>query len=276
MNTNNKKMNELLRTALKASLEAGQAILKIYNTDFEVEYKEDESPLTLADKTAHNIIMSYLKDTNIPVLSEEGRSIPYEERKDWKELWIVDPLDGTKEFVKKNDEFTVNIALVRNGKPLMGIVYAPVLDELYFGDTISGAFKLYDAYKNFDEDFRFLDEALRLPISENRDYFAIVASRSHLSPETTVYIDEIREGQEDVRIVSKGSSLKICMIAEGTADIYPRFAPTSEWDTAAGHAVVLASGGRIVQAENPELEVLYNKEDIINPWFIGLKKGGKG
>ena len=276
MNTNNKKMNELLRTALKASLEAGQAILKIYNTDFEVEYKEDESPLTLADKTAHNIIMSYLKDTNIPVLSEEGRSIPYEERKDWKELWIVDPLDGTKEFVKKNDEFTVNIALVRNGKPLMGIVYAPVLDELYFGDTISGAFKLYDANKNFDEDFRFLDEALRLPISENRDYFAIVASRSHLSPETTVYIDEIREGQEDVRIVSKGSSLKICMIAEGTADIYPRFAPTSEWDTAAGHAVVLASGGRIVQAENPELEVLYNKEDILNPWFIGLKKGGKG
>ena len=261
-------MNKLLKTAITASIKAGAEILKIYNTDFEVAYKEDESPLTLADKNANEIIMSFLMDTGIPVLSEEGRSISFEERKNWKTLWIVDPLDGTKEFVKKNDEFTVNIALIENQKPVMGVVYAPVLDELYFGEEELGAYKLNQASEKTDNFEDILMLSSKLPLDISKSYYGIVASRSHLTPETTAYIDEIRKGHDEIKIVSKGSSLKICMVAEGTADVYPRFAPTSEWDTAAGHAVVLASGGRIVQANSPVDEVIYNKEDILNPWFI--------
>ena len=261
-------MNEILKIAIIASIKAGEEILKIYNTNFDVEYKADESPLTLADRFANEVIMTYLNKTNIPVLSEEGRSIPFEERKNWKELWIVDPLDGTKEFVKKNDEFTVNIALVKEGLPVLGVVYTPVIDELYFGVHGKGAYKIENAKEIINDTDDFMNFALDLPIVKEKSYFGIVASRSHLSPETTTYIDEIRKGHDEIKIMSKGSSLKICMVAEGTADVYPRFAPTSEWDTAAGHAVVLASGGRIVQANNPDKEVVYNKEDILNPWFI--------
>lgn len=261
-------MNHLLNIAISAAIKAGEEILKIYNTDFEVEFKEDESPLTIADKNANDIIMSFLSGTNIPVLSEEGRSISFEERKHWKQLWIVDPLDGTKEFVKKNDEFTVNIALIENQKPVMGVVYAPVLDELYFGEEGVGAYKLEKASKIVRTEEDILKLAKKLPLNITKPYYGVVASRSHLTPETTAYIHEIKKEHNEIKIVSKGSSLKICMVAEGTADVYPRFAPTSEWDTAAGHAVVLASGGRIVQAKSLEKEVVYNKEDILNPWFI--------
>ena len=265
-------MNELLKIAISASIEAGKEILKIYKTNFEVEYKDDESPLTMADKNANDVIMSFLMDTGIPILSEEGRSIPFEERKNWSELWIVDPLDGTKEFVKKNDEFTVNIALIRNKKPVMGVVYAPVLDELYFGDEEIGAYKLNDASNNIEKLSQVINLATKLPADIKKSYFGIVASRSHLTQETTDYIDDISLGKDNIKIVSKGSSLKIVMIAEGIADVYPRFAPTSEWDTAAGHAIVLASGGRIVQAKSPDDEVVYNKKDILNPWFIVKNK----
>jgi 3'(2'), 5'-bisphosphate nucleotidase len=261
-------MNPLLNTAISASIEAGEEILKIYNTDFNVEYKKDESPLTIADMKANEIIMSYLEDTEIPVLSEEGRNIPFVERKSWEQMWIIDPLDGTKEFIKKNDEFTVNIALVRNGKPILGVVYAPVLDEIYIGEESLGAYKLKKASTiDFDIDSLLVSES-KIPFAIEKSYYGIVASRSHLSLETSDYIDVLKKEHSNVKIVSKGSSLKICMVAEGSADIYPRFAPTSEWDTAAGHAVVLASGGRIVQALNLEKEVVYNKEDILNPWFI--------
>ncbi len=258
-----------MEITIKAALEAGREILRIYQTDFEVEYKKDASPLTLADKQAHEIIISYLGQTNIPVLSEEGKDIPYSERKNWSRLWIVDPLDGTKEFIKKNGEFTVNIALVKNGKPVLGVVYAPVLDSLYYGEENLGAYKLKKA-STFTDINDVFQKASSLPLNDAmKDYYGIVASRSHLSPETSSYIEEISKGKKNVKIVSKGSSLKICMVAEGTADIYPRFAPTSEWDTAAGHAVVLASGGRMIQAEKPaEEEIVYNKENILNPWFI--------
>ncbi len=256
-------MNGLLSIAIEASIEAGQEILKVYNTDFEVEYKEDKSPLTLADKKANDIIMSYLKDTGIPVLSEEGKSVPYVERKHWKELWIVDPLDGTKEFVKKNGEFTVNIALVRDGIPVMGVVYAPVLDQIYYGDVTNGAFKS-EGVSSETEDFK----PISIPVSGNNDFFSVVASRSHLSPETKEFIDNIKKNYGNVQIVSKGSSLKICMVAEGTANIYPRFAPTMEWDTAAGHAVIRSAGKRIVCAEDENKELEYNKENLVNPWFI--------
>lgn len=263
-------INKLLETAIRASIEAGQEILRIYSTDFNVEYKEDESPLTMADKNAHNIIMSYLVQTEIPVLSEEGRSIPYSERKEWPSLWIVDPLDGTKEFVKKNDEFTVNIALVENHKPIMGVVYTPVSDELYFGDISSGAYKITDASRISNKDYKLFSK--KLPMEVEKDYYGVVASRSHLSQKTTDYIDGLKEKHPNIRIITKGSSLKLCMIAEGVADNYPRFGPTMEWDTAAGHAVVLASGGNVLQAPDINTEVVYNKENLLNPWFVAMRK----
>ena len=264
-------MNNLLKIAILASIKAGLEILKIYKTDFSVEYKEDESPLTLADKNANEVIMAYLDDSGIPVLSEEGRSIVYDERKQWNELWIVDPLDGTKEFVKRNGEFTVNIALVKDHQPIMGVVYTPVPDILYFGDKNLGAFKLENASALANSFDGILNSATKLPQNSKTSTYNIVASRSHLTQETKDFIERIKEKHQNIKIVSKGSSLKICMIAEGSADIYPRFAPTYEWDTAAGHAIVLASGGRIVQAEKPENELLYNKENLLNPWFIAKK-----
>ena len=267
-------MNINLILAIRAAIEAGEAILGIYQTDFSVEYKNDTSPLTLADKKANDIIIRHLKETNIPVLSEEGRSISYQERKLWNQLWIVDPLDGTKEFIKKNDEFTVNIALVEGHKPILGVIYAPVLDELYFSDRINGAYKLKSAQKKLasgEKINKFIVLAEKLPAIRNKSYFGIVASRSHLNEETTAFINKIKNEHPDIRIVSKGSSLKLCMIAEGEADIYPRFAPTSEWDTAAGHAIINASGGKVVLAKDETKELQYNKEDILNPWFIAKR-----
>lgn len=257
----------ILKTIIIASIQAGKEILKIYNTNFKVEYKDDKSPLTLADKNANDMIVSSLKETKIPVLSEEGRKIPYSERQQWSRLWIVDPLDGTKEFVKKNDEFTVNIALVEDQIPIMGVVYAPVLDVLYVGDEKQGAFKIEQASK-LENIMDELVEKNKIPVKTNKGYYGIVASRSHLNKETEDFIESLKKEHDNVKIVSRGSSLKLCMVAEGTADIYPRFAPTMEWDTAAGDAVVRASGGRVVQALNNKKELEYNKEDILNPWFV--------
>ncbi len=166
-------MNELLATAITASIKAGEEILNIYNTDFKVEYKSDESPLTMADKLAHNIIMSFLEPTQIPVLSEEGRSIPYSERKEWSKLWIVDPLDGTKEFVKRNGEFTVNIALIENQIPIMGVVYAPVLDELYFGDSEIGAYKMENVSLGIINTVDIISNSKKIPTRIIKDYFQI-------------------------------------------------------------------------------------------------------
>ena len=259
---------ELLSIIIDASIEAGKEILKVYDTDFNIEYKEDESPLTLADKRAHNIIVSYLEKTNIPVLSEEGRNISFEERKQWEKLWVVDPLDGTKEFIKKNGEFTVNIALVENNEPVMGVVYAPVLDVLFVGDQQKGAFRIEQASKKekiFDE----LKDTNKLPLTVNKDkdYYGVVASRSHLNRETEEFINKLKTNHKNIKIVSKGSSLKICMVAEGIADIYPRFAPTMEWDTAAGDAVARASGATVTNVKT-NTPLVYNKEELLNPWFI--------
>ena len=257
-------------TAILAAIDAGEAILEIYKRDFDIEYKNDQSPLTEADTKAHQVIMKFLDKTGIPVLSEEGRNIPFEDRKNWRQLWIVDPLDGTKEFIKKNDEFTVNIALVEDGVPVFGVVYAPVLDQLFVGLRNFGAWKLEFARQRKELPFMELQfkGAIRLPMTEYKKTFCIVASRSHLSPETKTYIEQLEKEHENITLMSKGSSLKICMVAEGTADIYPRFAPTSEWDTAAGHAIAVASGAKMVKAENEDEELEYNKENILNPWFI--------
>ena len=251
-------MTSLLELAIRAAQLAGADIMQIYTdpaADFGIERKADNSPLTRADKAAHERIVSLLADTGIPILSEEGAHTPYEERRHWRRLWIVDPLDGTKEFIKRNDEFTVNIALVEDGKPVMGVIYVPAKDELYYGAVATN-----------DGQAAVLHTSHEGAAPEPRP-FTVVASRSHLSADTEAYINELRQRHPDLELVSSGSSLKICLVAEGLADVYPRHAPTMEWDTAAGHAIALAAGCRMVDAISGE-ELRYNKEDLHNPWFI--------
>lgn len=253
-------MKEFLDIAKRAALDAGAEILKIYtdpSQDFGIEKKADNSPLTLADKAAHHCIMRYLQDTGIPVLSEEGRHLPYEQRKDWHRLWVVDPLDGTKEFIKKNGEFTVNIALVEDGAPILGVIYIPVTGILYYGIVGEGAWKTSSAS---------MSESLPLKKSDERP-FTVVASRSHMNAETEEYISQLRKNHDNIQLVSNGSSIKICLVAEGSADAYPRFAPTMEWDTAAGDAIARAAGKRVVDAQTGK-SLVYNKEDLHNPWFL--------
>lgn len=263
----NKIPQSALSIAIHAAVEAGQDIMKIYtdpSQDFGIERKADNSPLTLADKAAHQRIMSYLEPTELPVMSEEGAHAEYGKRSDWVAYWLVDPLDGTKEFIKKNGEFTVNIALIENGAPVMGVVYLPAKDVLYYGDMQEGAFREMDGKKE------------RLPLaSAQHDDYVIVASRSHLSPETQQYIGEAEKKHDKVTTVSSGSSIKICLVAEGTADAYPRFAPTMEWDTGAGDAVVRAAGRICLQAGTYDglpfedgKPLTYNKRDLHNPWFL--------
>ncbi len=256
-------MRELTTTAIKAAIGAGEKILAIYNdpnSDFEVERKADNSPLTKADKAAHIEIVKHLEPLGVPILSEEGRNIPYDERKGWSRLWIVDPLDGTKEFISKNGEFTVNIALVEDGAPIFGVIYVPVTGELYYGEAGKGAYKVIDS------------KEVSLPIApkstSKEDAYTVVASRSHLSAETSAFIDSLRSEHPNIEMVSKGSSLKICMVAEGVADIYPRFAPTMEWDTAAGDAILRAAGGGLTLSDGSQRALAYNKEDLLNPYFI--------
>ncbi len=258
--------------AIRAALEAGKEILKVYHSDnFQVEIKADNSPLTRADKAAHNKIMEYLRQTSIPVLSEEGRSIPWDERKKWKQLWMVDPLDGTKEFIKRNGDFTVNIALIQEGIPIFGVVYLPVKKTLYIGIKEKGAFKQDNiAVLNYSSLDELLESAIQLPDYKGNSPFTVVASLSHLSPETQEYINKLKIEHPGLQILSRGSSLKLCAVAEGSADVYPRFAPTMEWDTAAGQALVEASGGKVVQ-EN-EHALTYNRKDLLNPFFIAKMK----
>ena len=268
-------MSPLYHTAINAAINAGLEILKIYDTDdFQVELKSDNSPLTLADRNAHNIIVSYLKDTGIPILSEEGKNIPFNERKNWDQFWLVDPLDGTKEFVKRNGEFTVNIALIKHSKPVLGVIYVPVTDVLYFGSVDDGANRVEHVSKLKSES-SWNQEAIQLPLRRKDAEYRVVASRSHMNTETVDFVNKLQGKHSNVKIVSKGSSLKLCLIAEGEADIYPRFGPTSEWDTAAGHAIVLASDGKVVLAEDETKELVYNKENILNPYFIASRNNTK-
>ncbi|SFB01194.1 3'(2'), 5'-bisphosphate nucleotidase [Lentibacillus halodurans] len=258
-----------LKTLLDISMEAGREILDVYQQDISVETKSDDSPLTEADQRSHQTIMRGLQDAyeSIPVLSEEGRDIPYANRKDWTVFFLVDPLDGTKEFIKKNGEFTVNIALIEDGYPVMGVIYSPALDTFYFGRDGLGAFKLENASRiKVTEEGALIKQSVRLPIVESGDVVHVVASRSHMSEETEAFINDIRKNQE-VDVVSAGSSLKFCLVAEGKADYYPRFAPTMEWDTGAGQAIVEAAGGKVLRYEDNE-RFYYNREDLKNGWFL--------
>ncbi|MEO2072869.1 MAG: 3'(2'),5'-bisphosphate nucleotidase CysQ [Zunongwangia sp.] len=260
-------MEELLKMAVEASLKAGGKIIEIYeNDDFEVDFKGDDSPLTKADIASHNVIMDFLKETGIPVLSEEGRDIPYEERKNWEQLWIVDPIDGTKEFIKKNGEFTVNIALIENQKPVLGVIYVPALQNLYYASATQGSFKAENI--GFDASLESISEASqKLPLKLTKDNYTVVASKSHLSKETEDYIVELKNKYGEVETISKGSSLKLCMVAEGVANCYPRFAPTMEWDTAAGQAICTFAGKEVIDYRTGK-EMLYNRENLLNSWFI--------
>ncbi|MDT0651721.1 3'(2'),5'-bisphosphate nucleotidase CysQ [Autumnicola edwardsiae] len=260
-------MTLLLETAIQASLAAGKRIMQIYeNEDFEVEAKEDKSPLTKADKASHDIITSYLEKLEFPVLSEEGKHLPYEQRKNWSKLWIVDPIDGTKEFIKRNGEFTVNIALVEDQKPVLGVIYVPALEDLYFAAKGVGSFKI-NAITEFSGYQEVLKMAIKLPVSSERKTFTVVASKSHLSSETKEYIKSLESENGKVDTISVGSSLKLCMVAEGKADCYPRFAPTMEWDTAAGQAICAFAGKKVFDYKTKE-EMLYNRENLRNNWFL--------
>ena len=258
---------ELLKIAIDAALQAAKKIVEIYQSDdFDIQLKSNDSPLTKADIASHNIIESYLKETQIPILSEEGKDIPYDIRKKWSRLWIVDPIDGTKEFIKRNGEFTVNIALVENQLPTIGVIYAPILNDLYFSSHALGAYKVKVDLDNYSV-VSLIENGIQLPIERQEDRYTIVASRSHLSTETDDFIDEMKSKHADIYMISKGSSLKICMVAEGLADCYPRFSPTMEWDTAAGQAICSASGFELIDWKSKSV-LRYNRPNLRNDWFI--------
>ena len=260
-------MNENHIKAIEASIKGGEAIMEIYKEDFDVEYKDDASPLTLADKKANAIIMSFLETTSIPIISEENKQIDYAERQSWSQCWIVDPLDGTKEFVKKNGEFTVNIALIDQQKTVFGVIYVPAQRLLYVGDVASKkTYKVEVPSKNFTVE-GLLNDAELLKPSQNSNPIRVVGSRSHMNQDTLDYIKDLKtKYNKPVDIVSKGSSLKFCLVAEGNADVYPRYAPTMEWDTAAGQAICKAVGLEVTSLDTSE-EMLYNRANLLNGYF---------
>ncbi len=260
----------LLHIAINAAIRAGALIMEVYNSDdFQVNLKSDATPLTLADRLANDEIVKSLMKTRIPVLSEEGRNLLFEERVGWEYFWLVDPLDGTKEFIKRNGEFTVNIALVYQGYPILGVIYVPVLQQLYFSLVKIGSYKVeqlspLNEISNLED---LIAQAAKLPINTSNSVYTIVASRSHPSPETKQYIEKLTEQKGNVEFISRGSSLKICMVAEGKADEYPRYGTTTEWDTAAGQAIAEEAGCSFLSIEDCK-RVRYNKESLDNPWFI--------
>lgn len=239
--------------------EAGCAVLDVYQRDFAVEYKADDSPLTIADRQSHDIIATGLKrmTPDIPIVSEEAPAVPYEERSGWDYFWLVDPLDGTKEFVARTNEFTINIALIHRDEPVLGIVYPPVLNVLYYALKDHGSFKITQ-----DGSVQRLDGA-----SPDGDELIIVGSRSHHSPAMDEFLEQQKRIYDKVRFVSAGSALKFCLVADGQAHVYPRLAPTREWDTAAAHVVATESGKRVLRYDSNEA-LTYNKPDLLNPWFV--------
>lgn len=277
----NTRYSELVLTALLAAKRAGEAIIGVYGSDFAVEQKDDKSPLTLADKRSHEIIMDVLEQTDIfhkktaPVLSEEGRDIAYDDRRKWEYFWLVDPLDGTKEFVKRNGEFTVNIALIHNHKPVLGIIHVPVKDVFYFAATQLGSYKLEGSATLTDSltTKELIEKSKRLPLGNHEKRpFTVVGSRSHTSEEFSGFVKQLNEKYGNVEFLTSGSSLKLCLVAEGTADVYPRFGPTMEWDTAAGQAIVEQTAGTVIEIQTGK-PLRYNKDNLLNPFFIVSRQG---
>jgi len=243
---------------VKIAQDAGLAIMEIYGRDFNVEYKEDESPLTEADEKSNDVIVKGLQEAypDIPILSEETKQAPYEERKDWDTFWLVDPLDGTKEFVKRNGEFTVNIALISGNRSVLGVIYVPVVKKTYYAMKEQGSFLIDETGEKTLLKKKALGSKIR-----------IAASRSHLNDATQAFVNQKRNEFEEVEFISAGSSLKFCLVAEGKADFYPRFAPTMEWDTGAGQIVAEEAGATVTIAETTD-PLIYNKENLLNPYFL--------
>ena len=271
-------LGDLLGPAIAAAFDAGRAILEVYSGSIAVELKDDRSPLTEADRRAHRAIVSALAPTDLPVLSEEGRALPVEERQRWERYWLVDPLDGTKEFIKRNGEFTVNIALMERddapagrlgaAKPIAGVLYVPVKDLLYFAWSGGGAHRAERAAtRGSTSAYELAAQAERLPLSMPPRPFTIVASRSHNSPDTEAFIARMRAQHGEVALTSMGSALKIALVAEGAADAYPRYAPTMEWDSAAGHAIANEAGRTLIDVTT-NAPLRYNKHSLVNNWFI--------
>ncbi len=257
----NRKETEMLAVLVAAERKAGAAILTVYRSPVSVEHKADRSPVTAADRLSHEIVTAALKrNYAYPVLSEEGKSVEYDERRRWETFWLVDPLDGTKEFINGNGEFTVNVALIRGGVPVMGAIYMPVKDLLYYAVKGGGAYKIEH------------ELTVRLPLRTERKDFTVAGSRSHASREFEDYVRTLRARHEDLAFVSAGSSLKFCLVAEGAADLYPRLGTTMEWDTAAGQVIVEEAGGRVVEAGS-DRPLRYNKADLRNPHFIATRSG---
>lgn len=267
-----------LSSAITAAFAAGREIMDVYSRPIDVELKDDRSPLTEADKRAHAAIIKALAGTGLPVLSEEGKALPPDERQAWPMYWLVDPLDGTKEFIKRNGEFTVNIALMARDaepvgplgshRPVAGVLYVPAKDVLYFAWEGGGAFRLASATTLEGKPaYELAAEAARLPLANDRKTYTIVASRSHASPDTDAFIQRMEALHGTVETVSMGSALKICLVAEGAADAYPRYAPTMEWDTGAGQAIAEAAGKRLLDVST-NAPMRYNKHDLLNQWFI--------
>ena len=250
--------DDFINIGLDAAVSAGEKIMEVYNASAHIDFesKNDNSPLTIADKKSHDTIVSMLKKTETHIISEESESIDYQIRKKWKEYWLIDPLDGTKEFIKKNDEFTVNIALIKNNSPFIGIVYCPVKKILYWNDSNKNVFK-----KIIGKEKKQLNKRKRVDQGEKN--LRVIVSRSHSNEKTTQNINKINAPQ----LISCGSSLKFLYIADNKADIYPRFGPTMEWDTAAAHSILKALDIMVTNLEDKK-ELSYNKKNLLNPCFL--------
>jgi 3'(2'), 5'-bisphosphate nucleotidase len=264
------KQKELLVNAAIAAVRAGHKIMPLFDSDdYEITMKSDNSPFSLADKLAHEEIENCLAKTRIPILSEEGRDRSYEERKAWDIFWLIDPLDGTRQFIKKLPEFTVNIALIVNNYPEIGLIYAPIDNILYVGGLQIGSYKITNPDINNDTEINFdnmLINAVKLP-TNSADVYTILTSPNHTTHQTNIFIDEMRALHNNIKIIPMGSSLKMCILAEGKADVYVRHADTYEWDTGAAQAILEGAGCCIKSLYNNQ-RISYNKESLINPWFI--------
>ena len=274
---NDKVRMYLLPNIFNAAVRAGAAIMKVYKNldDYYISIKSDKTPITVADRLAHRTIKEYLGPTRIPILSEEGREMRYEERCNWELFWLVDPLDGTVEFIKGNNEFTVNIALMENNVCVGSVVYVPYLEKIYIAERGNGAYVKEGVAPADDADFGY-DEIVadwrRLPLDEPRhERLRVAVSRSHQTPETFAHIDALRREHPDLEIVEQGSSYKFCLLAEGKIDYYVRTTNTYEWDTAAGELILAEAGGR-TRSLDGDGTFRYNKEDLHNPWFVCRSK----
>lgn len=256
---------DFLPVAIEASLKAGEEIMRIYNNEeCQIKQKEDSSPVTQADLRSSEIICDCLRTFNFPVITEEIEIPPYEVRKNWQHYWLVDPLDGTKEFISRNGEFTVNIALISNNIPVLGIIYVPVTDTLYYAVKGEKAFKLKNA-ASFELS-EIIRKAQKLESVSTREKPVVVTSRSHLNCDAENFIRKLKVKFGDISCVTSGSSVKLCLLAEGVADIYPRYGTTMEWDTASGQVIAGEYGFKLLSSQCSELQ--YNKPDLRNPGFI--------